>query len=93
MTKPTSRARAQTPPGTRKRVHAELRPALIKARLKMLSPHDIRRIAVEAKRDPRAVKNALAGRGKPLTLLAVAEAMKRLGMKWPAACSSAGGET
>jgi hypothetical protein len=45
-----------------------------------LTPHDVRRIAVEARRDPRSVHSVLAGTAKDLTTLAVREAAARLGI-------------
>ena len=50
---------------------------------RMLSSFDIRRLAVEAHRDPRTVRAALEGRASPLATSAVQEAAKRLGIELP----------
>jgi hypothetical protein len=46
-----------------------------------LSAHDIRRLSVEAQRDPRTVVAVLEGRATPLATLSVREAAARLGIK------------
>ena len=42
--------------------------------------HVIRAIAVACHRDPRAVRNAIEGRAKPIVIEAVREAVARLGL-------------
>jgi hypothetical protein len=48
-----------------------------------LSAHDIRRISVEAQRDPRTVAKAIAGEATPLATLSVRQAAARLGITLP----------
>jgi hypothetical protein len=48
-----------------------------------ISAHDIRRLAVEARRDPRTVKAAIEGRARELATLDVREAAQRLGIELP----------
>ena len=48
-----------------------------------LTAHDIRRISVEARRDPRSVEAVIEGHAKPLTELVVREAAARLGIELP----------
>jgi hypothetical protein len=45
-----------------------------------LDPHTIRRIAVEAGRDPRTVQAVSRGQGSPLASAAIREAARRLGI-------------
>jgi hypothetical protein len=45
-----------------------------------ISAHDIRRIAVEAHRDPRTVIAALEGRARPIATASVQSAAERLGI-------------
>jgi hypothetical protein len=54
------------------------------------TPHDVRRLAVECHRDPQSIRNAYAGRAKPIVAAQVREAAQRLGVEWPA-CGEAGG--
>lgn len=49
----------------------------------MLTAHNIRRLAVEARRDPRTIRNVLHGRAKGVAELAVREAAERLGLTLP----------
>jgi hypothetical protein len=49
----------------------------------MFPAHVIRQIAVEADRDPRAVKNVLKGSAKGTTTASVEKAMRRLGIERP----------
>jgi hypothetical protein len=48
-----------------------------------LDAHRIRRIAVEADRDPRSVAEVIEGRGRPTTRASVVKAMARLGLPMP----------
>ena len=48
-----------------------------------LTAHDIRRLAVEARRDPRSVEAVIEGRARDVTALAVREAAARLGIELP----------
>lgn len=48
-----------------------------------LTAHEKRAIAVEARRDPRAIDSVLAGTARPLTELAIREAAERLGITLP----------
>ena len=53
------------------------------AKRSRLTQHDIRRLAVEARRDPRTVARVIAGEGSPLARLTVREAAERLGITLP----------
>jgi hypothetical protein len=48
-----------------------------------LTAHDIRRLAVESRRDPRTVRNVIAGRARDLAKLEISEAAERLGIALP----------
>jgi len=50
---------------------------------KKLTQHEIRRLSVEARRDPRTVVKVLAGEASPLATLTVREAAQRLGIRLP----------
>jgi hypothetical protein len=50
-----------------------------------LNAHEIRKIAVEARRDPRSVVAVIAGTAAPMTEVTVKEAAQRLGIKLPIA--------
>ena len=48
-----------------------------------ISAHDVRRLSVESRRDPRTVKAVIDGRARELAKLAVREAAERLGIALP----------
>ena len=57
----------------------------------MLTPHDVRRLSVEALRDPRTVRAAYFGRPmKPLALTAIIAAAERLCLPLPIAQKATG---
>ncbi len=53
--------------------------------MKKLSQHEIRQIAVEARRDPRTVVAVVNGTATDLSAMAVREAAARLGIGLPKA--------
>jgi hypothetical protein len=48
-----------------------------------ITAHDIRRLSVEARRDPRTVRAVIEGRARQLAELEVREAAARLGISLP----------